>query len=226
MAKIIRLENCYHGQRNRFHGERRRIKDFLNRKMKQFLPKRKKISWPDNIYYFLTSSTCLHYPYFKEIAQKQLVLNKIIEASKILNIPVQAFSISLNHFHLKFYLDDGRKMAKLKNILHSGISREYRKIYQVPYKTFWQSSKVFYIKNEEISWKITGYIIGNLLKHREVSTFAELKENPFSSYRFTIKKFCEETTMEIVRSVINIEESNEGVVDMKELEGLKVGSSL
>ncbi len=56
-------------------------------------------------------------------------------------------------------------MTQLKNILHSGTSREYRKLYQVPYETFWQSTKVFYIKNEEVSWKVTGYVIGNPLQN-------------------------------------------------------------
>lgn len=194
--------------------------------MKQFLSKRQKVQWPDNTYYFLTTSAFAHYPYFKEIPQKQIVLNKIKQVKQVLEVPILAFSINLNHFHLKFHLDDGRKMTKLKNILHSGISREYRKLYQVPYKTFWQSTKVFYIKNEEISWKISGYIIGNLLKHREVNTFNELKENTFSSYYHTDKKFGEKQAQEIVRSVIDIKENNEGVIDMEELEKIKVNSPL
>ena len=193
--------------------------------MKQFLPKRDKIYWPDNTCYFLTTSTFIHYPYFKETSQKQLVLNKIKQIKQVLNVPILAFSINLNHFHLKFYLDDGKKMAQLKNILHSGISREYRKSYQVPYKTFWQSTKVHYIKNEEMSWKITGYIIGNFLKHREVSNFNELRENHFSSYYYTAKRFGEKQAQDIVRSVINVQENDEGMVDMKGLDNIKFSSS-
>ena len=194
--------------------------------MKQPLPKRHKICWPDNTYYFLTTSTFTHYPYFKEVPQKQIVLNKIKQIKQVLKVPILAFSINLNHFHLKFHLDDGRKITQLKNILHSGTSREYRKLYHVPYETFWQSTKVFYIKNEEISWKVTGYTIGNPLKHREVSTFVELKENPFSSYYYTVKKFGEKQAQEIVRSVINVGENNEGMVNMKALENIKIDSPL
>ncbi len=55
-------------------------------------------------------------------------------------------------------------------------------------------------------------------------SFAELKENSFSSYYYTVKKFGEKQVQEIVRSVISVEENNEGVVDMKALEGIRVNS--
>ena len=66
-------------------------------------------------------------------------------------------------------------------------------------------------------WKITGYICGNLLKHKEVSTFSELKESPFSSYRYTVEKFGEEFAQMLVRSVINIDESPEGEINLNDL---------
>jgi Ca2+-binding EF-hand superfamily protein len=59
------------------------------------------------------------------------------------------------------------------------------------------------------------------LKHKEVSTLAELKKNQFSSYRYVVKKFGEETAQELVRSVINIGEDKEGMVDMGELKRTK-----
>ena len=185
--------------------------------------KKHKIIWPDNTCYFLTSSTFLHYPYFKEERQKQIVLNKIVQAKHSLNISIQAFSISLNHFHLKLYTKEGNKVTKLKTILHGGISREYKKIYKIAYPEFWHSTRTYYIKeDEETSWKITGYIIGNLLKHREVSTFKELKENSFSSYKYTAKKIGEEMAQEIVRNVINISENQEGNIDMAGLKSIKI----
>lgn len=190
--------------------------------MSQPLPLRQKIYWPDNTEYFLTTSTFLHYPYFRESTQKQLVLNKIKEIEKVLGIPIPVFSIAINHFHLKFYLKDGKLMTQLKNMLHSGISREYRKVCQVPYKEFWQSTKVLYLRDEEASWKVTGYIIGNLLKHREVSTFNELKQNPFSSYRQITDEFGDEAARNLVYSVINVDESTDGEVVMSDLDKSKL----
>lgn len=187
----------------------------------QELPQRQKILWPDETYYFLTMSTFLHFPYFKEDEQKQIVLNQIKQLKKSLNIPILAYSISINHFHLKFYLKVGSLMTQIKNILHSGISREYRKNFNVPYKEFWQSTKVLRIKDEDMSWKVTGYIIGNLLKHKEVSTFDELKGNPFSSYKYTAEKFGDEMTKELVYRVIDVSEDAEGMVDIAEFKDVR-----
>lgn len=194
--------------------------------MKQVLPQKQKIIWPGNTYYFLTSSTFLHYPYFKESCQKQVVLDKIIQIKHLLDVPISAYSIAINHFHLKFYLKRGELMTKLKNILHSGISRNYKELYEVRYKDFWQSTKTFYIKDEIMSWKVTGYIIGNLLKHREVSTFDGLKENPFSSFRYTAEKFGDKMAQELVRSVINVNEDARGIVDIQEFKKIKLKSPL
>ena len=184
--------------------------------MLQQLPQKQRIRWSDNTEYFLTTSTFLHYPYFREFTQKQIVLNKIKEIERVLNISIPIFSIAINHFHLKFYLKEGSLMTQLKNMLHSGISREYRRVYQVPYKEFWQSTKILYLKDEETSWKVTGYIIGNLLKHREVSTFNELKQNPFSSYQYIADKFGDEMARNLVYNVISINEDTEGKIAIKD----------
>ena len=158
----------------------------------------------------MTTSTFLHYPYFREAKQKQIVLNKIKEIEKILGISISDFSIAINHFHLKFYLKEGRMVTQIKNLLHSGISREYRKIYAVPYEKFWQSTRVLYIKDDETSQRITGYIIGNLLKHREVSTFNELKQSHFSSYKYIADQYGDDMARNLVYSAINISEDAEG----------------
>jgi hypothetical protein len=50
------------------------------------------------------------------------------------------------------------------------------------YKEMWQSSRAYIVKSEGADWKITGYIIGNLLKHKEVSKIDELLSNPFCSF--------------------------------------------
>ena len=191
--------------------------------MQKPISRKQRIIWPDNTCYFLTTSTFLHYPYFDRSEQKQIVLNKIMQAKHSLEISVQAFSISINHFHVKFHAKEGNKVTKLKTILHGGISREYKKIYKVPYKEFWHSTRTYYIKDdEETSWKITGYNIGNLLKHKEVSTFKELKNNPFSSYKYTANKFGEKVAQELVRSVIDVNEDKEGNVDIEELKNINV----
>lgn len=179
-------------------------------------------SWPDNTIYFLTDSTYLHYPYFRTDEQKQIVLNQIKDLNKKLGIPISAYSIAVNHYHLKFFLKYGRDLSKVKQILRGGISYEYRKKFKVPYKEMWQTRKIIAVTSEDMDLKVTGYIIGNLLKHKEVSTFSELKDNPFSSYRYMVEKYNEEEVKELVREVIVIEEGSWGSVDVKNFNKIKI----
>ncbi len=172
--------------------------------------------------YFLTGSTFLHYPYFKTGEQKQIVLNQIKKIKNILKIPVTAYSIATNHYHLKFYLENGLVLIKVKQLMHGGTTFEYKKEYKMKHKDMWQSKKVFVIASDNADWKITGYIIGNLLKHKEVSTFDELKNNSFSSYGFIAEKYGDECAQELVRSVIDVEENAEGEVDLDEIGELNI----
>ena len=98
--------------------------------MPQPLPEKRKIVWSDDKYYFLTNSTYLHYPYFKQPDQKQIVLNSIKKLQSKYSIPVQDFSIAINHSHLMFYADKGKKVSFVKRFLKNNVSREYRESYQ------------------------------------------------------------------------------------------------
>ena len=178
--------------------------------------------WPDNSIYFLTDSTFLHFPYFRDGAQKLVALNQIKKLNKNLNIPISDYSIACNHYHIKFYLKNGSDMKKVKQLLRGGISYEYRKRFKRPYEEMWQSRKIYRINNKKTNWKISGYIIGNLLKHKEVSTFSELKENQFSSYWYLSEKYGDEVARDLVYRVINIPEDREGDIDLNELNKIKI----
>jgi len=178
--------------------------------------------WPDKSIYFLIGSTFLHFPYFREAEQKQFFLNQIKKINKILNIPISAYSIAINHYHLKFYLEKGLDLAKVRQLLHGGTSFEYRKRFGTKYKEMWQSFKVIRVVGEEMDRKVTGYIIGNLLKHKEVSTFNELKENRFSSFWHTAEKYGEEYARGLVYKVIDVSEDAEGEVGVEEFKSIKI----
>jgi len=178
--------------------------------------------WPDKSVYFLTGVTFLHYPYFCKFEQKQILLNQIKKIQINLKIPISAFSIALNHYHIKFYLESGLDLAKIKQVLHGGTSFEYRKLFKPKYREFWQNCKTIKIVNDDMDWKITGYIIGNLLKHKEVNNFEELKRNPFSSYRYIAESYGDEVAKNLVCSVIDINETANGELDFKGLKAIKI----
>lgn len=178
--------------------------------------------WPNHTTYFLTGSTFAHYPYFKEDEQKEIVLNQIRKIEEKLKVQIPIFSISINHYHIKFYLENGLYLAKIKQYIHGGATYEYKKRFKMKYKEMWQSSKVLQIASEEMDWKITGYIAGNLLKHKEVSTLKELKQNPFSCYQYLLKKYDKESINNLIYSVIGINENTEGEINLDILKGTKV----
>ncbi|MCK5459679.1 transposase [Candidatus Parcubacteria bacterium] len=190
--------------------------------MPQPLPEKRKIVWSDDKYYFLTNSTYLHYPYFKQPDQKQIVLNSIKKLQSKYSIPVQDFSIAINHSHLMFYADKGKKVSLVKRFLKNNVSREYRESYQVPYSEMWHSTRVFWVKDDKMFWGVRGYITGNLLKHKEVSGFQELYDNPFSSFKYTADKFGFDTLRELVKSVIEVKEDSYGDVDVEGMEELEL----
>ncbi len=178
--------------------------------------------WPDNSIYFLTGSTFLHYPYFREWKQKQIILNQFKKIRAELGIPVSAYSISINHYHAKFYLEKGIYLSKVKQLIHGGTSFYYKNKYKPKYEEIWQDSKTIIITSEEMNWKVDGYTDGNLLKHKEVNTFQELKENPFSSFKYRAEKYGDEFARNLVRGVIITEEDSEGEVDMGKLQKIKI----
>ncbi|MDP2917993.1 MAG: transposase [bacterium] len=185
--------------------------------MPQPLPPRRKIIWPDAMHYFLTNSTYLHYPYFKEDSQRQIILNYIKELKLEYAIPIQAFSIAINHHHLMFYADKGKKVSFVKSFLKGNIGREYKKNYKISYPTIWHSTRVLWIKDEKMLRAIQGYVNGNLLKHKQVSNFQELYDNPFSSFKYYADKYGFIYAKNMVMDVIQIDEDAQGGIDMKGL---------
>lgn len=179
-------------------------------------------NYPDNTIYFLTGTTFLHYPYFKEDEQKEVLLNQIKKVEEKLKITIPIFSIAINHYHIKFFLEKGLYLPKIKQFLHGGTTYEYKKGFSMKYKEMWQSSKILQVVSDEMDWKITGYIAGNLLKHKEVSTFKELKQSPFSCYRQLIKQYGEELIKGLIYNVIDIKEDIEDGIDMDELKKIKL----
>ena len=173
--------------------------------------------WPDKSIYFLTDSTFLHFPYFNSYEQKSIVLNQIKKINKQLGIPVSAFSIAINHYHVKFYLENGLDLKKVKQLLRGGISYEYRKKYKMPYNDMWQTRKTIIVLSQKMDYKITGYIIGNLLKHKEAGTFKDLAQNDFSSYQYTVEEYGNDAARAMVGRVINVNEDVWGGIDFEEL---------
>jgi len=179
------------------------------------------VNFPKGIY-FLTGSTFLHYPYFKLEEQKDIVLRQIQKLKKDKGIQICAFSIQMNHYHILFYAKRETDVATVKQYMNGGTSFVYNKIYKKKYTNMWGTMKTIRVWNEQMYWKIIGYVNGNLLKHREVGTFEELYETEFSSYKYFVEKYGHDMMKEIIYKVVDVGESAEGEVGVEGLKNLKV----
>jgi hypothetical protein len=165
----------------------------------------------------------LHYPYFRADEQKQIVLQRVLMLTEKYRVSGVVYSIAMNHFHLRLTINVEDK-SRIKQYLRGGISYDYKKSFPGRYSTFWQTHHEMIIENKLIDLKITGYIIGNLLKHREVGRICDLWDCPFSSYASIAKRYGREQADALIRQVINVNENSRGEIDPYQLRQLKLAN--
>ncbi|MBU1895828.1 transposase [Patescibacteria group bacterium] len=178
------------------------------------------VQYPQGVY-FLTGSTFLHFPYFKTEEEKEILLNQIIKLQKEHSIEICAYSIQINHYHLLFKINKENEVALVKKIMNGGTSFVYQKKYKMKYSTMWGTQKTIRIWNQKMYWNVVAYICGNLLKHREIGTFEELKNNIFFSYGYFADKYGEKFIKEGIYKVIDVVEGAEGEVNWQDLKSVK-----
>jgi len=69
-----------------------------------------------------------------------------------------------------------------------------------------------------MDWKVAGYIIGNLLKHKEVGKIEDLKGNIFTSFDELVCEYGENMVRDLIYSVIDIAENNFGEIKFGDLQ--------
>jgi len=175
--------------------------------------------WPANSIYFITAKISLNKKIFNSDGKKRIILNQIRKAVNVLNISIYAYSIAMNHYHVLLNIEDYNKHSKFKQVVNGGSAFIYNKLYgnENSIGKMWLDSKSLIVYKQGSLDKVIGYIAGNLFKHNEVKDFIELKKTPFSSYRQLVEQYGDETAEDIVSRVINVEENDDGLIDLKEL---------
>lgn len=172
--------------------------------------------WPPHSFYFITSTIFLSKKVFNSHDKKKIVLNQIKKAVNLLNVPIYAYSIAQNHYHVLLYFTDFKKRAKFKQIVNGGSAFLFNR-YFLEYKRgpFWMDSKSLIIYDHDSLLRVIGYIAGNLLKHQEVKNFIELKATPFSNYKQLAKKYGDKEAERLVGEVIYLEENDNFLTNLK-----------
>jgi len=123
---------------------------------------------------------------------------------------------------MMFYTCRDSDVALVKQYMHGGTSAKYRKIHRRTSAQMWGTMKTIRVYSNEMYWKIIGYICGNLLKHREVGTFEDLRQNPFSSYAHFARKYGDDFMREVIYKVIYVSEDAEGSLDIENIDKMKL----
>ncbi len=176
--------------------------------------------WPADSLYFITSKVSLNKKIFDNYKKKKIVLSQIKKAVEQLSIRIFAYSISMNHYHVLLHINNYEKHGQFKQIVNGGSAYLYNKSLRETEERLgkmWLDSKSLIINNEKSLLNVIGYISGNLLKHKEVKNFQELKRCPFSSYRQMVLKYGDEEAELIVRRVIDTEESEDCLIDLENI---------
>lgn len=171
--------------------------------------------WPPNSYYFITCKTFLGEKLFDCYNKKKIILEQIRKAAEELKIPIYAYSIARNHYHILVFLNDYNKLARLKQIINGGSSFLFGQKFEKKTGSIWVDTKTLIVENEASISNVMGYIAGNLLKHGEVKDFGELKCCTFSSYRQLAERYGNETAEDLVKRVILVEEDDYCLPDLK-----------
>jgi len=119
--------------------------------------------------YFITSHTLNFEPIFKEVKLIQTFYNSLIKVQKILNFPIYAYVILLNHFHLILKTPVKGDLSEIMFRIKGFSSREINKARDVKGKSIWQDRYYDHIIRDERDFeKHCDYIHYNPVKHKLV----------------------------------------------------------
>lgn len=158
----------------------------------------------NNSFYFLTTATSDHENYFNTDEKKRIILEQLNKVKKKYRISLYAYSVAKNHYHLLFYLKNKDNLKDIIRVINGGSSFILNKLDGVN-RRVWDNYWTKVILEENMFYNVLGYIIGNLLRHKELYDFKELRESDFSSFSQIINKYGLEFAEDLVGNVIELD---------------------
>ena len=162
----------------------------------------------DNTYIFLTTPTFLHKRIFDTNEKKKIILNQFTKVQTKFNLPFYGYSIVDTHYHNLFGLEQGENIGKVIQLINGGSSFLLNKLDGVN-RNVWDNRWLRIVNGKKAFYLVLGYIIGNALKHGVVKSFEELKNYPFSSFKYIADTYGDEFAQELVLKAIRFDLENE-----------------
>ncbi|MCR4314243.1 MAG: transposase [Candidatus Uhrbacteria bacterium] len=157
----------------------------------------------DDVWYFITVPTTDHEPIFYDLQSRGVLLEQLIRGLDRFDLKKHHFSIMSDHYHLLIDVREGLVVPKLLNYVNGGASFQLRLNRPA---TIWGKYHLYIPPTEEVLGRVTGYVVGNPMKHGDVGTFDELYSWPFSSFALLVGQVGGEQAEEMVSSTIPLED--------------------
>ena len=155
----------------------------------------------DDAFYFITCSTFTHIPYFNTNDKKDIIRRQICKIIKRLPVKLYAYSIASDHQHTLWFVRKSSDLPKIGQYLQGGSAFLLNKILGRQGRV-WGEYYEIAINRQRTLRRVYGYIIGNLLKHKEAHDFAQLEKSPFSSFAQTAQKIGRDEAIKLVTDVL------------------------
>ena len=142
----------------------------------------------DSLYIFITVRTINGQWILKPERYKKILLDIIINKTKLLDIKLLAYAILHNHYHMMILVKNTTKLSKLMSLINGASSREINTIDGVVGRKIWWNYFDSAIGNEADFYRHLNYIHQNSIKHNITSCL----RYDFSSYDEWLNKRGEE----------------------------------
>jgi hypothetical protein len=159
----------------------------------------------NNVYYFITTPTVKHFPYFDSEEKKSIILKKMEKSQELFQLKDFDYSILSHHYHIISYFHKGEVIPKLLQMINGGSAYELNKLIENK-RPIWGEYYIYVINDERLLARVRGYVVGNPLKHGEVKMLTDLEGYPFSSFYSLTQKFGKEQVISWVQSVILLDD--------------------
>lgn len=146
----------------------------------------------DDRIYFITGRTINKQKFWNTASKKRLFLSCLRAGLQKLKIPIYAWVLLDNHYHLLCQIRKGKDIPEFVNFLNGRSSFELNKLEKIKNRKIWYQYWDHCIRNDADLWKHFNYIHHNPVKHGYVKTQEECANYQFCSYRQWKEKKGEE----------------------------------
>ncbi|MEI6510701.1 MAG: transposase [Candidatus Uhrbacteria bacterium] len=156
-------------------------------------------------WYFITVPTDRHRPIFKDLALRELLRVRLEEAFVKFGVECPDYGIMEDHYHFLGSFGKSDVIPTMLQWINGGVSFQVKRQVDIA-SPVWGEYHVFVPMKESLLDRVRGYVIGNPLKHGDVTDLQELFDWPFSSYRYVIVREGKEYADDVISSVMSLGE--------------------